>query len=412
MATNTCEVVVIGAGPYGLSAAAHLLGRGVETLVFGEPMSFWEQCMPEGLMLRSPWDASQFSDPENKLTLEAYQAAKSISFSAPIPIDHFVAYGKWFQSNAVPNIDRRRVSLVDKGKNSFLITLQDGEQVQARRVVVAGGISQFASRPAQFANLPREFASHSMELTKPREFAGKRVIVVGGGQSALESAALLHEAGADVEVIVRDQDVHWTWQRPWLHKWPVGPFLYAWPDVGPAFVSHFVARPGIYRRMPRSTQDDWYARATRGTGIGWLKPRLRNVPISTGQSVKTAAIEGSRLRLSLAHGTERVVDHVVMGTGFRINLEKYGFFSQTLLSSIETAGPYPKLDQGYETSVPGLHIVGAPAAWSFGPLMRFVAGSDFAARAVAHSIGKSRSPVSVPHSSSSPVPVSEIRNDA
>lgn len=409
--TKPTDVVVIGAGPYGLSAVAHLRGRGVETRVFGEPMSFWERCMPEGLVLRSPWAASQISDPKKKLSLDAYQTAQGISISTPIPIDHFVGYGKWFQSNIAPDVDRRKVSLVEVEGQGFRLTLEDGERVQTRRVVVAGGISQFMSRPAQLADLPREFASHSAEFTKPRQFVGKRVIVVGGGQSALESAALLHEAGAEVEMIVRDQQIRWTWQRPWLHKWPVGPFLYAWPDVGPAFVSHFIARPGIFRSLSRSRQDQWSARALRGTGAGWLKPRVQNIPISTGRSIDTATISGNRLNLSLSDGTQRTADHIVMGTGFRIGLEKYGFLSPTLLTAIQTVGGYPRLSGGYETSVPGLHIVGAPAAWSFGPLMRFVAGADFAARAVAHSV-KARLPETVRGTVSSHVQASGVRGGA
>jgi len=212
-------------------------------------------------------------------------------------------------------------------------------------------------------------------------------------------------------MIVRDQQIRWTWQRPWLHKWPVGPFLYAWPDVGPAFVSHFIARPGIFRSLSRSRQDQWSARALRGTGAGWLKPRVQNIPISTGRSIDTATISGNRLNLSLSDGTQRTADHIVMGTGFRIGLEKYGFLSPTLLTAIQTVGGYPRLSGGYETSVPGLHIVGAPAAWSFGPLMRFVAGADFAARAVAHSV-KARLPETVRGTVSSHVQASGVRGGA
>jgi len=382
--SNLCDVAVIGAGPYGLSVTAHLRGLGLETKTFGEPMSFWERCMPEGLVLRSPWDASQISDPERKLTLDAYRASHGLHFSAPTPIDHFVAYGKWFQSNAVPDVDRRKVSLVDTDGKAFRLTLEDGEQIGARRLVVAGGISQFASRPAQLADLPREFGSHSAELTKPSLFAGKQVVVVGGGQSALECAALLHEAGADVEIVVRSPQVSWTWQRPWLHKFPFGPFLYAWPDVGPAGISHFIARPGLYRSLSRSRQDKWAALALRGTGAGWLKPRVKDIPMATGRMIASAKIQSGRLNITLDDGRQRTADHIVMGTGFRVDLAKYGLFSPEILSAIGRVGDYPRLNAGYETSVPGLHIVGAPAAYSFGPLMRFVAGADFAARSVAH----------------------------
>jgi thioredoxin reductase len=405
------DVAVVGAGPYGLSAAAHLRGRGMRVRVFGEPMSFWERCMPEGLVLRSPWDASQISDPQRKLTLDTYQSQHGIQISTPIPIDHFVSYGKWFQTNAVPDVDPRKVSRVDADSEGFQLTLEDGEQLRSRRVVVAGGISQFMSRPELLAELPRELGSHSAELTKPSQFTGKRVIVVGGGQSALESAALLHEAGAEVEVVVREKQVYWTWQKPWLHKFPFGPFLYAWPDVGPAFVSHFIARPGLYRSLSRSRQDQWAQRALRGTGAGWLRPRLKDVRISTGLSITASKISGGRLNFGLSDGTQRDADHVVMGTGFRIDIAKYGILSEALLASIDRVAGYPKLNSGYETSVPGLHIVGAPAAYSFGPLMRFVAGADFAARSVTRHAVMVPRPDAVSRATSAPMEVTNARAD-
>ncbi len=279
----TSDVVVVGAGPYGLSAAAHLNACGVNVRVFGETMSFWDRNMPEGMCLRSPWEASQLSDPARSLTIDAFQTATGVRLSRPIPIGRFVAYGRWFQSRAVPNLEQRKVVEIEKSTAGFGVVLADGEVVRCGRVVIAGGIGPFAVRPPQFAGIPRELASHSSEQRDLTSFRGKRVVVIGGGQSALESAALLHESQADVELLVRESTVQWTWQRPWLHTFrPVGAVLYAWPDVGPAFISHAVARPNLYRLLPRWLQDSWRAKSVRPNGVGWLKPRLRDVTISTG----------------------------------------------------------------------------------------------------------------------------------
>ena len=381
---TACDVVVVGAGPYGLSAAAHLRTvQGLELRVFGEPMSFWERQMPAGMLLRSPWAGSHISDPKGELTLDAYHATSNNHLSAPIPIDRFIGYGHWFQRHAVPDVDRRRVTDIKVESGSFRLALEDGETLKARRVVIATGIASFARRPEPFRELPSSLVSHTSEHRDLSRFAGKQVVVVGGGQSALESAAMMHEAGAHVEVVVRAPLVRWLHQRAWMHRWPIEPLLHAPPEVGPALVSHLVARPNWFRRLPRRWQDRLTPRSLRPAGARWVKPRLNGVPILTGRSLVSATPTGERIRLKFGDGTERCADHVLLGTGYRVDISRCSFLDRHLLASIRQVDGYPRLDAGFETSLPGLHFLGAPAAWSFGPLMWFVAGTEFAASALA-----------------------------
>ena len=386
------DIVIVGAGPYGLSAAAHLRAiRGLEVRVFGEPMSFWELHMPRGMLLRSPWAGSHISDPISELTLDAYQSASDNHLSAPIPIQRFIEYGHWFQRQAAPDVDRRQVTDIRAEAESFRLTLEDGQTVNARRVVIAAGIGPFARRPEPFRGLPSPLVSHTSEHRDLERFAGKQVIVVGSGQSALESAALLHQAGAEVEVVGRAPVVRWLHQRPWMHTWPIEPLLYAPPDVGPAIVSHLVARPKWFRGLPREWQDRLTSRSLRPGGAQWVRPRLKGVEILTGRSVVSAAATGERIRLRLSDGGERCADHVLLGTGYRVDISRYSFLGGDLLASIRQVNGYPQLDAGFETSVPGLHFLGAPAAWSFGPLMWFVAGTDFASRMLRQRLARTAS---------------------
>ena len=355
-------------------------------------MSFWDRSMPAGMCLRSPWEASQLSDPARSLTIDAFQSATGVPVSRPVPLARFVNYGRWFQSHAVPNLEQRKVVEIEKDAGNFRVVLGDGEVVRCGRVIIAGGIGPFATRPHQFTGVPRDLASHSSEQKDLGRFRGQRVVVIGGGQSALESAALLHEAGAEVELLVRDSSVQWTWQRPWLHTFrPVGVVLYAWPDVGPAFISHAVARPDLYRMLPRWLQNSWRAKSIRPNGVGWLKPRLQDVKVSTGVAVLSALACGNQMELKLSDGSARTVNHVLLATGYRIDVTKYEFLSRPLISGLRLIDGCPVLGQGFESSVPGLHFLGAPAVYSYGPLMRFVAGADFAARAVSQSVLRVRS---------------------
>jgi cation diffusion facilitator CzcD-associated flavoprotein CzcO len=391
-----CQIAIIGAGPYGLSAAAHLRSvKGLEVRVFGEPMSFWDRNMPVGMLLRSNWTATRIADPHHTLTLEAYQASTGDRFSVPVPLDSFVRYGLWYQRQAVPDLDQRKIVRVEGGSGAFRLLLEDGEVVNTRRVVVATGIGSFVRRPAEFKSLPPSLASHTSVHRDFTQFAGKEVLIVGSGQSALESGALLHESGAKVEIVARATVINWLQGRlsKTLHHGLgklVRQVLYAPTDVGPAGMSQLMARPDMLRRLPRGLQDKLRKRAVRPAGARWLVNRLQNVPLRLGKAVVSVVPIADRVKVKLNDGSERTVDHILMGTGYQVDISKYDFLSPQLVDSIERFNGYPVLKQGLETSVPGLHIVGAPAAWSFGPLMQFVSGTTYASRALTRAVtGKS-----------------------
>lgn len=375
------EVAIIGAGPYGLSAAAHLKARGLEVRVFGEPMEFWANKMPEGMLLRSPRVASNISDPEHVFTLEAYEAAAKIAPSAPLPLGTFVEYGRWFRHHLGSSLDLRTVARVDQDRADFQLTMNDGETFRSPRVVVATGIGPFRKKPAVFGDLSPSQVSHCYEGRNVRKFAGKRVAVIGAGQSALECAALLHEARADVEVIVRSPSLRWIGRHKWLHQMgPISRMLYSQHDVGPVGISRLVAYPRLVSCIPLKIRDKIRTRAVKPAGSQWLPSRLSAVKITTGRAVSRAKIVGDEIALTLDDGSERRVDHVLLGTGYQVDIARYEFLPPELTRNVQQFDGYPKLAGGFRSSVPGLHFIGATAARSFGPLLYFVAGTEFASR--------------------------------
>jgi hypothetical protein len=382
-----CNVTIIGAGPYGLSSAAYLRAAGVEIRVFGEPMTFWENHMPAGMCLRSNWDASHIADPRRELTLDAYCRQNGNHVTKPIPLNRFVGYGHWYQRQVVPDLEQQSVRNIDIHEMGFRISLNEGKSFTSRRVVVAAGMSSFAAQPAEFKEIPTALASHSSEHNDLRKFRGRRIVVLGAGQSALESAALCKEAGAEVEVIVRSGSLKWVGMHPRLHHLGVfSRMLYSDRDVGPAGLSRLVAMPYLFRQLPRHLQDKIAYRSIRPAGSGWLQPRLTEVPITLGRAVVRAVPTTSELRLELDDGSERVVDHALLATGFRVDVSRYGFLSPSILKQLEISGGYPVLKPGLESSIPGLHFVGKPAARSFGPLLGFVSGTQFASSELVRSI--------------------------
>jgi len=382
------DITILGAGPYGLAAGAHLAQiKGLEVRVFGEPMEFWKSHMPEGMLLRSPWDASHISDPQTALTMDAFGTTLASRIPTPIPLDRFVEYGLWFQRQAVPVIDRRKITRIEKNSNGFRLTVNDGEQFNSRRVVIAAGIGSFARRPKQFEGLPPELVTHVSDQRDVRRFAGKLVVVIGAGQSALESAALIQEAGGEVEVIVRAPNVHWLGWRARLQKFgPISKLLYSPYDIGPAGVSRIVAVPDSMKYFPRGIQDAFRRRALRPAGALWLVNRCKDISILTHRRVESAAPVGGKLRIRLDDGSIRDADHALLGTGYRVDVTRYPFLPPELSRNLIQVGGFPKLREGFESSLPGLHFLGAPSSWNFGPLMFFVCGTDYAGRRLARHI--------------------------
>lgn len=381
-------VVIVGAGPYGLAAAAHLRAAGLDIRIFGEPMGFWHHHMPRGMLLRSPWAGSHIADPDRQLTLDHYLAAQRLDRPALLPLTQFVAYGQWFQREAVPDLDPRRVQLIERENPGFLVTLDDGEQIRASRVIVATGLATFADRPAPFTGLPAELVSHSSDHADLSHFAGQRVVVIGAGQAALESAALLGEAGATVEVIARGPAIRFLHQGSrWhgvLHSRanPLRGLLFPPGNIGPPIINWIIEHPDVFQRFSPTQQRRIAERGIRPAATGWLRPRLSDVTITVQRSVVSGRAVPRGVALLLDDESTREVDHILLATGFRVDVARLPWLSPTIASAVRGGRGYPRLGTGFESTVPGLHFLGAPAAEQFGPVMRFVAGTGYAGRAL------------------------------
>jgi hypothetical protein len=392
---DDCEVAVVGAGPYGMSLATHLNSSGIDTRVFGRPMSFWRENMPKGMKLRSPWDATHIVDPDNLLTLDAFAAVTCLGRPDPLPLEDFIRYGEWFWKSALPDLDPRKVIMIAPAARGFWITLEDGAALRARRVVVATGLANQQFRPAEFAGLPDHLVSHTADHADLSRFAGKRIAVVGRGQSACESAALLHEAYADVTLISRGE-VHWLGAQTSgnAHRrdlyWRLHKLLATKSGVGPFPLNWINEQPDLVHELPPGLRAWLCTRSLRPGAAGWVQPRMTAVRIDAGRTIASAHVKGTGIELEL-DGGKHEFEHVLLATGYRVDVANLGFFTADLLKSIVTDGGSPVLADGYESSVPGLHFVGSSAVRSYGPLMRFVWGAGYAARTVTRFVCANRS---------------------
>ncbi|MDH6698671.1 NAD(P)-binding domain-containing protein [Streptomyces sp. DSM 41014] len=383
-------VAVIGAGPFGLSTAAHLRARGIPVRVFGEPMVAWRDHMPAGMLLKSTPAASNLDCPLPGHTLADYCAEAGLSPLVTdediIPVETFTAYGEWFQRRQVPGLERVRVVAVDRRTGGgFELKLDSGESFTARAVVVATGLSGLAQLPPELAAAapagcaPAGPVSHSSQHHDLTRYAGRELIVVGAGQSALETAVLAAEAGARVRVVARGRGrVAFgapPWEQPRLR--PESPFGRAWSLWALSY------HPQPYRYLPERTRHHLVRRVLGPLGAWWLRERFEGrVAVSDVERIVGAEAAGGGAALTVrthGGGVERLTaDHVLAATGYRVDLAAMDFLGEGLRTRLAVSRGAPRLGAGYVSSVPGLYFTGLPAASSYGPVMRFVCGTAFA----------------------------------
>lgn len=384
MRTPVIDVAIVGAGPYGLSLAAHALDAGLDARIFGKPMHAWEQHMPRGMLLKSEPDASHLGDPARRYGLDAFHR---YSYGEPVPVERFAAYGQWFRARTVGEaLEESEVTAVGLEDGLFALSLTSGKSVLARTAVLALGFLPFAHRPGALAALPPEVSTHSSDHCELGAFAGRDVTVVGAGQSALETATLLAEAGASVRIVARTGTLAWNdvpaEQLSMMSRIraPRSALGSGWPSVA------WSRLPGAVRYLPEAARGH-IVRTTLGpAGSWWLRERFDGAVTVTLGTRLTASEhrDGVRLHLRDAMGARTTLDteHVIAATGYRVDVGRIGILREDLRRAVASPGPAPRLSRGFETSVAGLHLVGLAAAATFGPAMRFVCGCRFAARRV------------------------------
>jgi len=390
------SVAIVGAGPYGLSLAAHLTALGVDFLIFGPCMDSWQNRMPTGMLLKSEGFASDLYAPAPGYPLRDYCREHDLPYDdvgLPVPRAQFVAYGREFQRRFVPDLDPSSISAIRPAAVGFELETSTGQLYHARRVVLAVGITPYASLPPEFAGLPPELVSHSSSHSDVTPLQGKRVLVVGAGSSAVDLAIELKNTGASPELLAR------TGNLP-FHDPPNGPrpFLKRLTNprttIGTGWRSKLaVDLPLVFHAMPRRLRHKIVA-THLGPAPGWFARAQfeGRVPTHLGATLLSLTPQDGQLlvRFRDASGTEQqlLVDHLIAATGYKPRIDRLTFLDPALAARIASecapsSPSAPMIDRNFQTTVPGLYMVGLAAAYNFGPLLRFACGAEFTVKRLA-----------------------------
>ncbi|MEO3976051.1 NAD(P)-binding domain-containing protein [Streptomyces sp. CAU 1734] len=383
------DVAVIGAGPYGLSVAAHAAAAGLRLRVFGRTMASWRDHMPAGMFLKSePW-ASHLSDPSGEHTLGRFGAEHGFEavHGSPIPIESFTEYGMWFARRAVPAVDERTVTRVAPAGGGFLLRTEDGEEFRARTVVLAVGVMPFVHVPGELAGLPDTRVSHSSGHRDLGVFRHRHVTVIGAGQAALETATLLAEQGARPRLVARAARLNWNTPPEPLGRGALRSLRAPHSGLGTGWSSWVWSElPGAVSRLPAATREHIARTALGPAGAWWLRERYeRQVPALLGHELRGGTYRDGRIQLPLyeAGGATPTIDteHVIAATGFTPDLDRLTLLDPALRGALATVGTgrAPRLNSRFESTHPGLFFAGLLTAPTFGPSMRFVHGAAFTA---------------------------------
>ena len=399
MSEPRVDVAVVGAGPYGLSIAANFLATERSLRIFGRPMHTWTSAMPLGMMLKSDGFASNLSGPGGGLTLSSYCRDRGIPYSDsvdPVSLATFVAYGQEFQRHFVPRLETVDIQHVQRDGDGFKLTTEEGEQVLARGVVLAVGVTHFRVVPKELSSLDPSLATHSADHHRLDRFAGRKVAVIGAGSSAANLAAALIDAGAAATIVTRSRELGFDAAPVPGEKSLLAALRHPSSPLGPGWRSRLASDlPQLYRHLPAGLRLTVLHRHLGPRSAWYLRDKVigRADILTDSRLVRAApAADGVRLELVDTSGTSRSldVDHVIAATGYWPQIARLRFLDEALRRSVRHVAGVPVLSHNFETSVPGLYAAGLAAAGSFGPLLRFVAGADFTARTICRHLQAAR----------------------
>ena len=391
LTADVVDIAIVGAGPYGLSLAAHLKDSGRTVRIFGSPMKFWSDHMPQGMHLKSEGFASSLSDPAAEFPLKAYCAEMGLPYAdvgLPVPLDTFISYGREFQRRYVPHLENVQITSVTESSGNFAITTAAAEIVRARQVVIAAGISSFGFIPPALQTIPNTMLSHSSQHSDLSGFSGRRVAVLGAGASAVDIAALLQKAGAEVDLIARRSKIQFhdapKEPRPLLEriKQPRSGLGLGWRSRMCTDI------PLVFHAMPESMRLRVVSSHLGPAPCWFLRDAVvGRLPMHLGATITKAVARGEKASLEFSNSNQENrqidVDHVIAATGYKVAISKLPFIDPAVKSRIAVVADTPILNRQFASSVKGLYFIGAAAANSFGPLLRFAYGAEYAATRLA-----------------------------
>ncbi|HTG68516.1 MAG TPA: NAD(P)-binding domain-containing protein [Candidatus Udaeobacter sp.] len=364
------DLIIIGAGPYGISLAAHAAASKLSYVLLGKPMHFWKDQMPQNMFIRTNPRYISLSDKFDTLTIEHFSSETGVELQSPFPRPAFVEYAFWFAKQAGVAFTPELAAQLDYSSTGFLVTTNEGNHYQSQHAIVATGLQHYSYIPSVLSALPPQLLSHTFGLTEFNRFAGKKVAVIGSGQSAWEAAALLHMAGSETELLFRREAVQ-----------------FASDDNSASGQKLIDSAEQFYRLPPELKQERWHT-PRQGSVAPFLRPYVEGKLPSTGSAaIELAEVtsDGKAL-LTLSNKQTRLVDHVIAATGYRISLDQVPFLPPYLLQAIEREkdkfSPFPLLGAQFESSVPGLYFAGPLAAHTHGPAFGFIAGLRQACRSI------------------------------
>lgn len=390
-------VSIIGAGPYGLAIATHLKMFNVTLRIFGSPMHRWLCQMPSNMYLKSEGCASSLYDPAGRYTLDEFCRKTGDPYSEygfPISRDLLARYALSFQQALVPDVENILVSAIKKLPSGFELRLSTGEKLETSQVIIATGLDHMEYVPDELANLPAELRSHSADHFDLSGFKGKEVTVIGAGQSGLETAAILREEGASVKLVVRKPSLLWNpmplktrrslYRRLRSPRTRLGDSRNYWI---------YDNVPGLFHYYPQQTRLIKAVSELGPAGAWWLKERVvGHFPIFLGCRIHSANVRGERVSVHIKDQDGRpkdlMADHVIAATGYKFNIDNLPFLSSDMKAMLLREQQSPRLSSNFESSMPGLYFTGFGSANSFGPVMRFLAGSSYTARRISRHLAR------------------------
>jgi thioredoxin reductase len=368
------DVIIIGAGPYGISLASYAVRNGLSYKLLGYPMDFWKNQMPQNMFIRTPYELVRFPDPKNELSIHHFAKETGATPSDPLPRPVFVDYAFWYAQKTGVQFTPEWVNSVTKEHDYFVVKTEENNIYKTKNVIIATGIQEFKYVPEIFQNIALHLVSHTTGYTTFEQFKDKDVIVIGSGQSAWEASALLHEANSNVQLIYRKEH-------------PV----YGGSKSGEVIL-RFIGN--IFYKLPQMLKKKLWNIASETVPIArFLRPYVEGKVFEiSGTKVESVIAHNEKVHLKLSNGEEKIADHVIVASGFKINLDKVPFIYDLKNQIIREEGQvqFPKLNQNFESSIKGLYFAGPLSSHSHGPTFRFILGLGKTAITIIGSIARKK----------------------